>query len=84
LDFSFSGGVAGDSCSEFSGEEGASGEGGSCEDKESSGSSASGKLFEHKNRPVSGKALGIPKGTEDEESPARCSRAEEETNCLAH
>jgi hypothetical protein len=48
LDLSFSGGVAGDSCSEFTGQVG------SCEDKEASGSSVAGKLLEHKKKPASG------------------------------
>jgi hypothetical protein len=78
LDLSFSGGVAGDSCSEFTRE------GYSCEDSEASGSSATGKLLEHKKKPAFGTARGRQKGTEVEEVPARCSRAGEVTNCLAH
>jgi hypothetical protein len=50
FDLSFSRGVAGDICSEFTGEVG------SCEDKEASGSSATGKLLEHKKKPASGTA----------------------------
>jgi hypothetical protein len=45
---SFSGGVAGDSWSEFTGEVG------SYEDKEASGSSATGRLLEHKKESASG------------------------------
>jgi hypothetical protein len=48
LDLSFSGGVAGDSWSEFTGEVG------SYEDKEASGSSATGRLLEHKKESASG------------------------------
>jgi hypothetical protein len=57
----FSGGVAGDSCSEFTGEVG------SCEDKEASGASAAGKLLEHKKNPASGTVCGRQNGTEDDE-----------------
>jgi hypothetical protein len=56
---------------------------GSKQDKEASGSSARGKLLEHKKEPASGSAWGIQKGTEAE-VPAKCSIAEEVTKLLAH